>query len=145
MNTQTEENVNVQRATSLIKLASFLTQNAEALPELQPGISGHHVLEALIPHYYMPDAAQRMAEYARILKPCRKVVTDQSFSLVKDFGGGVTIRVWAPRENVCTRKQVGTKKQDKIWKEVDIPEDEQQEIPVYEWSCPSILSGSSNE
>lgn len=67
----------------------------------------------------------------------RKEWGDELYGVTRDFGGGVTVSIKVPREQVCERVQVGTKKK---W--VPAPDAPMVEVeePVYTWVCNDVES-----
>lgn len=124
-------------------LGLFLSQNQEVLDRVYP-------LQFWIPVYDSEDnpARTQMQSWARMLAPCEKNYDTSDFELKKRFGPH-TITVYTSRENVCTKRVVGTKQverrtytaeQQRVRDEMEavtILEDEE----VVEWDCPPSLLG----
>jgi hypothetical protein len=67
--------------------------------------------------------------------------TDDYYGLMHDLGGGVTLRVYAPRKQVCERRVVGTRTVLKPAPDAPMVEVEED---IVEWECaPSILADAA--
>lgn len=67
---------------------------------------------------------------------------ERYFDVIAKFGP-VVVKGWAEREDVCTRRQVGTKV---VTKQVPTGYEEQsEEVPVFEWDCNPVLAGGESE
>jgi hypothetical protein len=84
--------------------------------------------------------AEKLAEVARALPGRVEKEQDDSFvRVIKNLPGGVTYRALASRDEVCTRKVVGTET-------VEVPDYERTptkkvEREIVEWECEPILAG----
>lgn len=95
-------------------------------------------------YYWSDDPKEEMAVLARAgARSLMKVTKDYSstFFRLKVEGERFKFEAVAPRENVCTRTQVGTKTVTKkeLPEGVEYVEVEIEE-PVYDWECSPLLS-----
>lgn len=128
-----------QYAEDLHRLAEFLAMNTEALAD-----AGAYFTHA--PTIYVYGDAEELNRVRRTIHfggKWHKEVDEHSFNLVKQFGEKVTFTIYASRDAVCERVQVGTKTETvKDYDAVTVPTKE-VEIPVYEYHCPPSLGGSN--
>ena len=68
--------------------------------------------------------------------PVVKEQTNFAYELHRKFGKTVKFVVWASRDTVCERVQVGTKVEP-VTQYVETGET--KEVPVYEWNCTESL------
>ena len=71
------------------------------------------------------------------MAPCEKVYTESFFHLERKFGPHTVSVTWR-RDEVCERKQVGTK-------HVPAYVVEAHEEPVYEWDCSKPILGNGSD
>ncbi len=82
------------------------------------------------------NRAARFADLVRTLGGDReKTYTDDYAHVTRDFGGGVRVDVWAPRDEVCTRTKVGTVTE--LQPDPNAPLVE-VEVDVYSWDCTPV-------
>lgn len=88
---------------------------------------------------YPRDTKESLQDISRILKPCNKEYNDTLLTLTKDIGG-IPFHATFFRETACKKKEVGVKVV-KRKKEVvpAVYEEVEEEQPVYEWECESLL------
>jgi len=120
-----------QFCQGLHALANWLATNPHVpLPDTER-------LEAQVFHY--EDAEEKtFADFKAVVQAAARSETkvdDNYYRVVVPFGE-VSYEAWAPRSNVCTPRQVGTK---------TIPKREYvkvgtTEVPVYEFDCPPLLA-----
>ena len=130
-------------ATALRALADFIEDRGEQLPDFYiPNIwIDGKVWERDENGEYNPDhekTLENMRRIAREMKPCEKEFSGEDFQLRKDFGP-FALTVYANRDIVCEKKQVGTvtipARPERVIEAV--PEHEE---PVYEYDCGPLLS-----
>ena len=86
-------------------------------------------------HYICAESLQATKKLVNELGSFTKIFNEATFALEKEFCWGVKIRVFTERENVCTRKVVGTRTI------AAVPAQPEFVVDIVEWSCPdSILS-----
>ncbi len=82
-------------------------------------------------------SAERFAELVHMLGGDRSKNFDDDYANVtREFGPGVRLQVWAQREQVCTRTQVGTvteMRPDPNAPQVEV------EVPVFAYDCTPVL------
>jgi hypothetical protein len=88
------------------------------------------------------DTKEEMAAAAKALAPYKaKKDADSTFFNVSVELDGITLKVNAYRNQVCERKQVGTRE---VRRQVPVTTREEVVVePVYEWSCPDSLLASA--
>jgi hypothetical protein len=79
-----------------------------------------------------------MAKAAKAMKPCEKVFQSTDLELTRTFGGMITLKVYAKRDIVCERVQVGEKLVPAREPRIIEGEPEHTE-PVYEYICDTAL------
>lgn len=87
--------------------------------------------------------AVAVSKRSKAMGNVRKNITEQSYMLHISIGDldNLTLNYIAERENVCLRKQVGTRIVPATVEEVIIREAvPEHEEPVYEWECSSLLA-----
>lgn len=92
-------------------------------------------------NFYVTCAdAAALGEAALLVNKTTKQTSDASFSLEYVINEQVRVVFFALREHVCKRVQVGTEKK-LVRRELQPAKyiEEEQEVPVYEWDCPSVL------
>lgn len=67
-----------------------------------------------------------------------KTGDDYTFDMIKRYNNWASLLIYANRDDVCERKQVGTKIELVPDPDVEVPKVE-REVPVYEWICPTVL------
>jgi len=117
------------RIDALREVADWLERNPEVkLP---------HVIEGGSISIYAVGR-EGMAQVARAMGNCEKVITDTFLYLTRKFGP-VTVEALEYREKVCERKVIGrhteTKKVATEFKEVEV------EVEDVEWDCKSLFKG----
>lgn len=88
-------------------------------------------------------SADELPAVAKAIGTADKQVDDWTFKLVRDFGGGISLRTWTSRDAVCEQVKVGTRRVTRhvVPEGVELTEVTETE-DVYEWRCPeSILRG----
>lgn len=89
---------------------------------------------------FMATTPDELATFSRVIGGARrKDASDDFVRVIRDLGGGVAIRVIGDREQVCTRRVVGTET-------VEVPAVEAQEArtevrEIVEWDCAPVLGG----
>lgn len=128
----------------LHKLASWLSVHPEYIDRMSP--ISFWVAES---YYSEADTArENMRVHARVLAPCDKNYDSDDFELVKHFGPH-KLTVYTKRENVCTKRVVGTKQ---VERRTYTAEDQRkidsmervtvlQDEDIVEWDCPPSLLG----
>ncbi len=122
---------------SMHNLLYFLTDHPEVkLPSF--GLTVYHF-------GFEADKTELLSSYARGFGTFEKSVSDDYFSIQKDFGYSVSFRATFHREQVCTPRVVGTRTVTKLVypKSVEPAEIEVDE-DILEWDCPSLLGGGHN-
>ena len=120
---------NLKVAAGFRKLADFVEQNAGELASI------YHPAEVVYVR-----TKEEMAAHARMLGTANKKYDDDYLHLEKDFGGGVTFRVFTDREQVCRQVQRGTKTVVKpIFAPTEKIGEETVAVPVMEWVCDEPL------
>jgi hypothetical protein len=133
----------VDFVAGLHDVAAFLARNPEVCDRVSP-------VRFYVAVYDYEDAPakQKMQEYARLLAPCEKHYEGRDFELRKSFGPH-TLTVYTNRENVCTKRIVGTKQVERTTYTVEQQQirDAMPTVTVYEdediveWECPPSLLG----
>ena len=133
--TITEEAVNSAEDTVMRKRREYceglraLAQFLEEHPELdQPEI---YTFQNYV--WGKHDFASKL----KLLGACRKVYTEYSVSIFKDFGP-IAYGFYIARDNVCERKVVG-KKTVPAREAYSVPAVSAHEEDIVEWECDSIL------
>lgn len=112
--------------TGLEALASFLRENPEQmLPEQRTF------------HIYL-WGKQDFATQMKKLGTCKKIYTEYSMTVAKDFGP-ISYGFYISRDTVCERKVVG-KKIVPFQEARLIPAEPEHEEDIVEWQCDSILA-----
>lgn len=135
------------RVLSLREFADFLEAHGEVLPDFyistvwcnatQYGEQSD--IDDVDRYDPAPNATKRkMAECARALKPVEKVFSGDVFELHKEFGEYLDLVVYANRDIVCEKRQVGEKIVEAVPERVIAAIPEHKE-PVYEYDCGSLL------
>lgn len=128
----TNSEVNALTA-GLRRLADFLDAN----PNLCPAWSGHSV------NLFPSD--ELWAEVIRSGHGLKKVANGNYFSLVKDFGGNVTLEWNKNREQVCKRVKIGEKIIPAVPERI-IPAQPETVVEEFDWVCPdSLLKATAPE
>lgn len=109
----------------------------EANPEMPLPYSSGYVFAA----HHLRDGESDLEAMRRLAKTIpgklEKSSDDSYFYLTRKFGA-IQVQLCAARDEVCVKKQVGTKTVKKI-EAVETREVEVEE-PVYEWDCEPILA-----
>lgn len=132
-------------AKSLRLLADFYDAHPDCPAPLEHNIS--------VPVLF-GDTKATMAEAARALTPCRKIVTNTvypTFELERSFGE-IKLSIYTPRKNVCEQIKVGealvpahvipAQPAKEAVPEQHVPETVQ---PLYEWRCHPLLADSGEQ
>lgn len=123
-------------ANELRELAGFIETHGVGMPS-----DAIKVAPRMTVRIYL-DNKEDMAKAAKTLARAgmvKKTQTDWSYDLTQTFGDHVELEVWASRSTVCTRKQTGTKLEEKT---EYVKTGEMVEKPVYEWECDPLLAAS---
>ena len=82
---------------------------------------------------------EEIAEFARLAGHAVKEFSHSLFSVIKEFPGGVALRMLANREDVCERVLVGEEiipaKGERF-----IPAEPERTVQKFEWRCTPLLS-----
>lgn len=113
-----------------------LADLVEAHPKIAERIGWGGGLSAV----FIANSPDEMAMFSRMIGGHRqKEGSDEYLRVRRNLGGGVDIRVIGEREQVCTRRVVGTET-------VEVPAVEAQEArtetrEIIEWDCAPVLGG----
>jgi hypothetical protein len=135
-----------ETVTALRALADLLEANPHLSSPFRPGlgVAVHHYLG-----YGVEDKKADLRNWARATSHLRpsKAYTDYA-ELDIDFGGGVVIKVYAEREEVCERVVKGTREVTKTVKDPEalksVPDVMVTEtVEDVEWICRPLLESTS--
>jgi hypothetical protein len=129
--------------------ARSLLDFLEAHPELMPPHSTIDLYAGVWAHDH-DDVLAFMGDAARAMAPCDKLAdetTGGDFHLVKEFGAH-SLTLYTKRENVCTKRVVGTTVEEVEEYDADaqaiidsLPKTTKMvEVEKVEWECPSLLA-----
>ena len=89
-----------------------------------------------------PGGKNDFLAIAKVLGNFKKSTDENFFRLTKEFGT-VKLVVTEWRNQVCTKRQVGTREvEEKVALTYEI---KKTEVPVYEWECPESLLNHTEE